>query len=73
MRVNSDEETLQAMEAYKRLAATHGTRLWSYREDIGIFSDPLFKETVQTCGQQVSYWRVPDFGGQSLDTGPKFG
>ena len=30
-------------------------RVCAYRADNGIFSDPLFKDEVQTFGKQISY------------------
>ena len=50
MRGTSSEETIYTKEAYKRLAATHGDRVCAYRADNGRFTDPQFKETVQTRG-----------------------
>ena len=50
MRGNSDEETLQAMEAYERLAATHGARVCAYRADTRRFTEPIFKKSVNNCG-----------------------
>ena len=49
MRVTSSEEILQAKEAYERLPATHGIRVCYYRVDNRRFSEPLFKESLQTC------------------------
>ena len=37
----SAEETLQSKEYYERLASTHGTRVFSNREDNGIFQIPF--------------------------------
>ena len=54
MRGTSDEETLREKEAYERLAATHGSRVYTYRADNGRFADTLFKEEVQAYGQQIS-------------------
>ena len=54
MRGTLSEETLQAKEAYERLMAMYGTRGYAYTADNWIFSDPLFKEVVQTCGQEIS-------------------
>ena len=31
-------------EVYKRLTATHGTRVWAYRVENGRFEYPQFKE-----------------------------
>ena len=58
MRGTSSEETLRSKEAHESLTATHGDRVCTYREDNRRFVDPLFKEAVQTCGQQISYCRV---------------
>ena len=44
MRGTSDEETLQANEAYRLLESTHGARVCAYRSENGIFAEPLFKE-----------------------------
>ena len=44
MSINLDEETIQAKESYKHLADTHGTRVFDYRADNGIFLETLFKE-----------------------------
>ena len=51
MRRTSDEETLQSKESYKRLEAILRSRVFPYREDNGIFIDPLFNEEVHTFGQ----------------------
>ena len=40
------------------MAATHGSRVYTYRADNGRFADPQFKEAVQTCGQQIGYCGV---------------
>ena len=53
MRGGSSEETLWAKEACECLAATHGARVCAYRSDNGRLVDPLFKESVQTCGQNI--------------------
>ena len=58
MRGTSDEETLREKEAYERLAATHGSRVYTYRADNGRFADPQFKEAVQTCGIHIIYCGV---------------
>ena len=58
MRITSAEETIQAKEAYKHLAATHGTKVCAYRADNIRFLYTLFKELVQTCGKHISYCRV---------------
>ena len=55
MRVNSAEVTLQEKGDYERLEATHRTRVYAYRAENGSFTDTLFKEEVQTCGQHISY------------------
>ena len=52
------EEIIQAKEAYGCLLATHGTRVYTYRENNRIFSYPLFKKTVQTCVQKKIYCGV---------------
>ena len=57
MRVTSDEETIQAKESYELLTATHGVRVCAYRSDKKN-PEPLFKESVNTCGQQISYCGV---------------
>ena len=36
----------------------HGTRVCDYRAYNGILSDELFKEAVQTFGQQINYFGV---------------
>ena len=43
MRGTLYEETLWYKEAYARLAATHGARVFIYRAYNGSFSDPQFK------------------------------
>ena len=54
MRRTLSEETLQAKEAYERLMAMYGTRGYAYTADNWIFSEPLFKDVVHTCGQEIS-------------------
>ena len=58
IRGTSAEEILQAIEAYGCLLATHGTRVYTYRENNIIFSYTLFKKTVQTCVQKTIYCGV---------------
>ena len=58
MRGTSSEETLQTKESHERLAATHRSRLCTYRSDNGRYSETLFKEAIQTCRQQISYYGV---------------
>ena len=58
MRGVSSEKTIESKEAYKRLAATQGARVCSYRVENGIFVEPLFKEAVKTCVQQIIYCGV---------------
>ena len=55
MRGSSSEKTLPAKEAYERLSDIHEARVCSYRADSVRFTDPLFKEAVKTCRQQISY------------------
>ena len=54
MRGTSSEENIQAKKAYEHLAATCRTRVFAYRSDSVIFLDNLFREAVQTYGQQIS-------------------
>ena len=58
MRGTSAEEILWEKEVYERLKDTYGDRVFAYREDNGRLPDPLFKEEVQTCGQQIKYCGV---------------
>ena len=58
MRGGSAEETLWDKEYCDRLSSTHGSRVFAYRADNGRFMDPLLKKSVQTCGQQISYFGV---------------
>ena len=58
MRGTSAEETLCAEKVYERLEATHGAGVCGYRVDSRSFADLLFKETVQTRRQQISYCGV---------------
>ena len=58
MKVTSGEETLRAKEAYERLESTHGDRVCAYRANSRRFAEPISKEAVQTCGQQISYCGV---------------
>ena len=48
MRGASYEKTLWAKEAYKCLESTHGATVCTHMEDNGRFTDPQFKEAVQT-------------------------
>ena len=38
--------------------ASHEARVCSYRAYNGIFSEPQFKEAVQTCRKNISYYGV---------------
>ena len=58
MRGTSAEGNTWEKEDYESLAATHGNRVCSYRLDNRRFAELLFKEAVQTCGQQISYYGV---------------
>ena len=58
MRGTSAEETLWAKEAYERFSATYRDRFCAYRSGNGRFPEPLFKDAVQTCGQQIRYCGV---------------
>ena len=58
MRGTSDEEDLLAKEADENLADTHGARVCDYRAENISIEDTQFKESVQTCGQQISYCGV---------------
>ena len=58
MRGTSDEEILWAKEAYECLAYTHGARVCTYTADNRRFTETHLKETVQTCGKQMSYFGV---------------
>ena len=58
MRGTAAEKILRAKEAYRRFSDTHGTRVCAYRVDNGRFEEPLFKEAVHTCREQISYCGV---------------
>ena len=58
MMLTSAEETPQAKEYYNLLIANHRARFCAFRAYNGRFLDNLFKEAVQTCGQQISYFRL---------------
>ena len=54
----STEETFWAKEAYDHLKVTHRDRVCAYMADNKGFTEPEFKEAVQTCRQQISYCRL---------------
>ena len=57
-RGTSAVETFQDEETYKLLSATNGASICAYRADSRRFIDPLLNESVQTCGQKITYCGV---------------
>ena len=55
MRGTQSEETLRSKEPHERSLETHWDRVYAYRVYRGMFYEPLLKESVQTCGQQIRY------------------
>ena len=47
----------QTKESYEHLSASHKARVCAYRADNEIFTDPLLKEALHTCRQEISYCR----------------
>ena len=54
----SSAQTIEAKEAFERLAASHGVIVKSYRADNGRFSDNAFREHCELCHQDLSYCGV---------------
>ena len=57
MRGASYKEILQTKESYEHLSATHKSRVCAYRADNEIFTEPLIKEALHTCRQEIRYCR----------------
>ena len=58
IRSASQDETLAAKQAYKRLAATHEVTIWRYHSDNGRFVKKAFRAAVDDANQSISYCGV---------------
>ena len=52
------EQTVEAKQAFERLAASHGVRVRHYHADNGIFADSMFRQAVQTAHQTMTFCGV---------------
>ena len=51
MRDFSVEATVEAKNAFERMANSYGVTIKAYHADNGRYSDPLFLKDVDECGQ----------------------
>ena len=52
------EQTVEAKQAFERLAASHGVKVRHYHADNGIFADTMFKQAVQSAHQTMTFCGV---------------
>eukprot|EP00957_Ditylum_brightwellii_P073275 5569871-Ditylum_brightwellii.AAC.1 len=55
MRSLSDEETLAAKYAYKRVSQSHGVTVRRYHKDNGCYGDKTFRYACTASGQELSF------------------
>ena len=58
MRSASQDKTLAAKRAYKRLAATHKVTIQRYNADNGRFAEKDFRDAIDNTNQLISYCGV---------------
>ena len=58
MRDFTAEATLEAKNAWERLAGTHAVRIRCYRADNGRYSDPSFLQDIKDNGQIITFCGV---------------
>ena len=58
MRDFTAEATLEAKNAWERLAGTHAVRIRRYRADNGRYSDPSFLQDIKDNGQIITFCGV---------------
>ena len=58
MRDFTAEATLEAKNAWERLAGTHAVQIRRYRADNGRCSDPLFLQDIKDNGQIITFCGV---------------